>query len=176
VRIIAATHRNLAEMVKEGKFRQDLYYRLNVFPVQVPPLRERREDIPSLVAFFTQKFARQLDRKIQRIPTSAMERLVAWSWPGNIRELQNIIERSVILSQGEELRVPESDLEAPLLMESNESARTLEDVERQEIRKVLKDCRGVIGGPSGAAARLGMKRSTLNSRMKKLGIQREGRD
>lgn len=174
VRIIAATHRNLTSMVEKGQFRQDLFYRLNVFPIEVPPLRERKEDIPSLVAFFTQKFAHQLDRKIQRIPTTAMDRLVAWHWPGNIRELQNIIERSVILSQGEELRVPLADLERSLDMESDTSPRTLEEVQRDEIRKVLKECRGVIGGPTGAAARLGMKRSTLNSRMKKLGISREG--
>jgi formate hydrogenlyase transcriptional activator len=113
VRIIAATHRSLPAMVQDGRFRQDLFYRLNVFPILVPPLRDRKEDIPALVAFFTQKFARQLDRRIEHIPASAMERLVAWPWPGNIRELQNIIERSVILSQGAELKVPVADLDDP---------------------------------------------------------------
>jgi formate hydrogenlyase transcriptional activator len=170
VRIIAATHHQLSAMVEDGRFRQDLFYRLSVFPIQVPPLRERKEDIPGLVAFFTQKFARQLNRRIEHIPTSAMARLVAWSWPGNIRELQNIIERSVILSQGAELNVPLADLKRPQGREAPPSPRSLKEVEREEIRKALRDCRGVKGGPEGAAERLGLKRSTLNSRLKKLGI------
>lgn len=186
VRIIAATHRPLTAMVKEGKFREDLFYRLNVFPIQAPPLRARKEDIPGLVAYFTQKFARQLDRKIVHIPAATMERLMAWSWPGNIRELQNIIERSVILSQGGELRVPLADLERALVAEHplpasvaaaprlEASASTLEEVERQAIREALEACRWVIGGPGGAAARLGLKRTTLNARMRKLGITRQG--
>jgi formate hydrogenlyase transcriptional activator len=176
VRLIAATHRSLPGMVQDGRFRQDLYYRLNVFPILVPPLRERKEDIPALVAFFTQKFARQLDRRIEHIPAASMERLVAWSWPGNIRELQNIIERSVILSQGAELKVPVADLDRPQGLEPPAPPRTLEELEREEIRKVLHDCGGVIGGPGGAAARLGVKRTTLTYRMKKLGVLREGRD
>jgi formate hydrogenlyase transcriptional activator len=175
VRIIAATHHPLSAMVEDGRFRQDLFYRLSVFPIQVPPLRDRKEDIPGLVAFFTQKFARQLNRRIEHIPVSAMDRLVAWSWPGNIRELQNIIERSVILSQGAELKVPVADLERPQGRGAVPSPRSLKEVEREEIRKALRDCRGVIGGPEGAAARLGLKRSTLNSRLKKMGILREER-
>jgi formate hydrogenlyase transcriptional activator len=173
VRIIAATHHQLSAMMEDGRFRQDLFYRLSVFPIQVPPLRERKEDIPGLVAFFTQKFARQLNRRIEHIPASAMERLVAWSWPGNIRELQNIIERSVILSQGVELKVPLADLERPHGREAPPAPRSLKEVEREEIRKALRDCRGIIGGPGGAAARLGLKRSTLNSRLKKMGMLRE---
>jgi len=176
VRIIAATHHPLSAMAEDGRFRQDLFYRLSVFPIQVPPLRERREDIPGLVAFFTRKFARQLNRTIEHIPASAMERLVAWSWPGNIRELQNIIERSVILSQGAELKVPLADLERRQGGEAPPAPRSLKEVEREEIRKALRDCRGVIGGPEGAAARLGLKRSTLNSRLKKMGILRGERD
>ncbi len=176
VRIIAATHHQLSAMVEGGRFRQDLFYRLSVFPIQVPPLRERKEDIPGLVAFFTQKFARQLNRRIEHIPASAMERLVAWSWPGNIRELQNIIERSVILSQGAELKVPLADLEPPQGREAPPPSRFLKEVEREEIRKALRDCGGVIGGPEGAAARLGLKRSTLNSRLKKMGILRAERN
>jgi formate hydrogenlyase transcriptional activator len=172
VRIIAATHRSLTAMVETGEFRQDLFYRLNVFPIVVPPLRQRKEDIPSLVTYFTQKFAHQLNRRIERIPAAAMERLVAWPWPGNIRELQNIIERSVILSQGGELRVPVGDLQNPETEGSAPIAGTLEDFERREIQRVLKECQGIIGGPAGAAERLGMKRTTLNSRLKKLGIQR----
>ena len=176
VRIIAATHRSLPAMVQDGRFRQDLFYRLNVFPILVPPLRDRKEDIPALVAFFTQKFARQLDRRIEHIPASAMERLVAWPWPGNIRELQNIIERSVILSQGAELKVPVADLDDPQGVAVPSPPRTLKELEREEIRRVLRDCGGVIGGPEGAAARLGVKRTTLTYRMKKLGILREGRE
>jgi len=173
VRIIAATHRSLSSLVEKGQFRQDLFYRLNVFPIHVPPLRERKEDIPDLVRNFTQKFALQLDRKIERIPASTMDRLQAWHWPGNIRELQNIVERSVILCKGGDLRVPAGDLEPPDDEPTPEAAGTLEELERREILKVMKECRGVIGGPGGAAARLGLKRTTLNSRMKKLGITRE---
>lgn len=174
VRIVAATHRNLANMVESGQFRQDLFYRLNVFPIDVPPLRNRRDDIPLLIAFFAQKFATQMNKTITTIPKSTMARLSELPWPGNIRELQNIVERSVILSQGPELRVPLADLELAPDVESKSSNLTLEEVQRQEIRRVIRECRGVIGGPTGAAARLGMKRSTLNSRMKKLGIFREG--
>lgn len=170
VRLIAATHRPLSAMVQEGSFRQDLFYRLCVFPIPVPPLRERKEDIPSLVRYFVQKYAARMDRKIERIPTTTMEALVAWSWPGNIRELQNLMERSVILSQGPELRVPLPELRSP--SEPEAPGRTHEEVKSQRIRAVLKECRGLISGPHGAAARLGLKRTTLNSRMKKLGIAR----
>lgn len=143
-----------------------------MFPIQVPALRDRPEDIPGLVAYFVQKFARQLDRRIERIPADVMDRLISWSWPGNIRELQNIIERSVILSQGPDLRVPVADLQRPAGTEAAQAGRTLEELERLEIMKALRECRGVIGGPAGAAVRLGLKRTTLNSRMKKLGITR----
>ena len=172
VRLIAATHRSLSTMVEEGRFRQDLFYRLSVFPILVPPLRERKEDIPSLVRYFAQKFATRMDRKIERIPTATMEALVAWHWPGNIRELQNLMERSVILSQGKDLRVPVNDLKIPVELNTDGSAATLEEIERREIRRVLRECQGVIGGPDGAAERLGLKRTTLNSRIKKLGIVR----
>jgi formate hydrogenlyase transcriptional activator len=172
VRLIAATHRSLSTMVEEGRFRQDLFYRLSVFPILVPPLRERKEDIPSLVRYFAQKFAMRMDRKIERIPSATMEALVDWPWPGNIRELQNLMERSVILSQGRDLRVPLSDLEIPVEPDTDGAAATLEEIERREIRRVLRECRGVIGGPDGAAERLGLKRTTLNSRIKKLGIVR----
>jgi formate hydrogenlyase transcriptional activator len=172
VRLIAATHRSLSTMVEEGRFRQDLFYRLSVFPILVPPLRERKEDIPSLVRYFAQKFATRMDRKVERIPTATMEALVAWHWPGNIRELQNLMERSVILSQGKDLRVPVNDLKIPVELNTDGSAETLEEIERREIRRVLRECQGVIGGPDGAAERLGLKRTTLNSRIKKLGIVR----
>jgi formate hydrogenlyase transcriptional activator len=160
-------------MVEAGRFRQDLFYRLSVFPILVPPLRERKEDIPSLVRYFAQKFAERMDRKIERIPTATMETLVAWHWPGNIRELQNLMERSVILSQGKDLRVPLTDLRIPVEPESDGSASTLEEMERREIQRVLRECKGVIGGSDGAAERLGLKRTTLNSRIKKLGIVRD---
>lgn len=172
VRLIAATHRNLASMVENGTFRSDLFYRLNVFPVQIPSLRERKEDIPDLVRYFTQKFARSLDKNIKHIPSESMEALVAWPWPGNIRELQNFIERSVILSQGSELRVPLTELQPLPERSSSGPAQTLEDLEREGILAALRACGGVVGGPEGAAARLGLKRTTLHSRMRKLGIQR----
>lgn len=174
VRLIAATHRDLARMVLEGEFRNDLFYRLNVFPIHVPPLRERKEDIPGLVRHFTQKYAKAMERRIERIPSAVMEKLVAWPWPGNIRELQNLIERSVILSQGAELHVPLPELEASPSLEVASSARTLEAVEREHILQALRECKGLVSGPQGAAARLGMKRTTLNYRMKKLGIPRRG--
>jgi formate hydrogenlyase transcriptional activator len=124
------------------------------------------------VRYFAQKFATRMDRKIERIPTATMEALVAWHWPGNIRELQNLMERSVILSQGKDLRVPVNDLKIPVELNTDGSAETLEEIERREIRRALRECQGVIGGPDGAAERLGLKRTTLNSRIKKLGIVR----
>jgi len=169
LRLIAATNRDLAGMVERREFRADLYYRLNVFPIRVPPLRERKEDIPSLVRYFTQKFAHRMHRPIETIPTRAMEALVAWDWPGNIRELENFIERSVILSQGRELQIPQAEIAAP--HPAAAAAETLEDAEREHIRKALEATRGKVGGPAGAAARLGMKRTTLQSRMKKLGLE-----
>jgi len=174
VRIVAATNRNLKQMVDEGKFRSDLYYRLNVFPMTVPPLRERREDIPLLIRFFTQKYARKLNRAIEEIPSATLEALTKYDWPGNIRELQNVIERSVILSNGPELHVtmPEfSGKPAPAGLDNAVSDVT-EDAERARILQALKEAKGMVGGMGGAAARLGLKRTTLQSRMRKYNIAR----
>ncbi|NWJ42509.1 MAG: sigma 54-interacting transcriptional regulator [Geothrix sp.] len=173
VRLIAATHQDLAQMVESGGFRRDLFYRLNVFPVRVPPLRDRKEDIPNLVRYFTQKFARAMDRRIERIPGETMEFLVRWPWPGNIRELQNLVERSVILSPGPDLHVPMSEMVLPAESSPMTTAQTFEDLERQGILEALKASGGAVGGPDGAAARLGLKRTTLHSKMKRLGLDRE---
>jgi formate hydrogenlyase transcriptional activator len=173
VRLIAATHQDLAQMVENGSFRRDLFYRLNVFPVRVPPLRDRKEDIPNLVRYFTQKFARAMDRRIERIPGETMEFLVRWPWPGNIRELQNLVERSVILSPGPDLRVPMSEMVLPAESSPLDAAQTFEDLERQGILDALKLSGGAVGGPHGAAARLGLKRTTLHSKMKRLGLDRD---
>jgi formate hydrogenlyase transcriptional activator len=171
VRLVAATNRNLVEMVKRNEFRSDLYYRLNVFPLQLPPLRERREDIPALVEHFVEVYARRMDRQIESIPPETMSALVSYQWPGNIRELQNFIERSVILTSGNVLHAPLGSLDNAAEAESL-GAITLEDAERDHIRKTLEQTRWVVAGPNGAAARLGMKRSTLYFRMQKLGISR----
>lgn len=175
VRLIAATNADLSGKVAEKQFRQDLYYRLNVFPVMIPPLRERREDIPLLVRYFAQKYARRMKKPIDTIPTKAMTTLTAYPWPGNVRELENYIERSVILSRGTELQIPVSELTkgtklAPLA--PSDGFATLENAEREHIVRALSETNWVIGGPTGAAARLGMKRTTLQSRMIKLGITR----
>jgi formate hydrogenlyase transcriptional activator len=171
VRLIAATNRDLAKMVADRQFRSDLYYRLRVFPISIPPLRERREDIPILVRYFVDKFARRMDRRIETIPAEVMRALTRWDWPGNIRELENFIERAVLLSKGPALRAPLAELE--LAEEpSPESDSTLETSEREHILRVLREAKGVIAGPNGAAARLGLKRTTLNSKLKKLGIER----
>jgi formate hydrogenlyase transcriptional activator len=175
VRLIAATHRDLARMVAQGTFRQDLFYRLNVFPIQVPPLRERKEDIPRLVRYFVQKFAKALDRRIERIPAETMAALVDWPWPGNIRELQNLVERSVILSPGPELRVPLGELDSQREVEAVAPAVTLEDQERKAILVALESSGGMVGGSRGAAARLGLKRTTLVSKMARLGLIRSQR-
>jgi formate hydrogenlyase transcriptional activator len=173
VRLVAATNRDLVQMVGDGRFRSDLYYRLNVFPLVLPPLRERREDIPRLVRHFTQQFARRMGRRIETIPSDVMDALVRYSWPGNIREMQNIIERAVILSQGSSLQVPLSDLQpAATQAEAPAAAATLADAERELILGALRDTGWVVGGPKGAAVRLGLKRSTLLWKMKKLGISR----
>jgi formate hydrogenlyase transcriptional activator len=174
VRLVAATHRDLAKMVAEGRFREDLYYRLNVFPVTMPPLRERADDIPRLVAHFTQRFARRMGRQIEAIPTEVMDALVRYPWPGTVRELQNIIERAVILSSGPSLQVPLGDLQPAdtRATATTAAAVTLADAEREHILSVLDETDWVLGGPNGAAARLGMKRSTLQWKMKKLGISR----
>jgi formate hydrogenlyase transcriptional activator len=169
-RLIAATNRDLEEMVAKREFRSDLYYRLNVFPIRIPPLRERREDIPLLVRYFAQRFAKDLRRPIESVSRESMEMLCRWPWPGNIRELQNVIERAVILSQGTVLTVPRSEFEAPVPLTS--SPVTLEDAERDHILRALEQTGWVIGGAGGAAARLGLKRTSLVSTMRRLGIVR----
>jgi formate hydrogenlyase transcriptional activator len=173
-RLIAATNRDLAVMVQEGKFRSDLFYRLNVFPVHVPPLSERSEDIPLLVRHFAQEFSRRLNKSVETIPSETMQALARYHWPGNIRELQNVIERAVILSVGPVLRVPLSELSrSGAKGKAGASGQdTLQEAERKHILKVLEDTRWVLAGPQGAANRLGMKRSTLQYRMTKLGIFR----
>jgi formate hydrogenlyase transcriptional activator len=175
VRLVAATNRDLPRMVADGQFRGDLYYRLNVFPIGLPPLRERPGDIPRLVRHFTQKFARRMGRRVETIPAEAMAALVRYAWPGNVRELENVIERAVILSPGAALHVPVADLKAeaaPATLPSTDGHRSLADAEREHILRALRDTRWVLGGSAGAAARLGMKRTTLQSKMKKLGIER----
>jgi formate hydrogenlyase transcriptional activator len=174
-RLIAATNRDLAALVEEQQFRADLFYRLNVFPVHVPPLRERPEDIPLLVRHFAQQFARRFHKTLETIPADTMQGLLRYPWPGNIRELQNIIERAVIVSPGPVLQVPLSDLKPPATAASPENHDTLEEAERNHILTVLKETKWVLGGANGAAVRLGMKRSTLQFRMRKLGIARPQR-
>jgi len=170
VRLLAATNRELAQSVSAREYRSDLYYRLNVFPIRMPALRERDKDIALLVRYFVQKFARSMNKKIESIPAEAMNALANWHWPGNVRELENFIERSVILSEGNTLGAPLAEL---LPQGRQGSAATLEDIEREYILHVLRETGGVIAGVRGAAARLGMKRTTLQSRMQKLGISRE---
>lgn len=177
IRLVTATNSNLAERVDEKQFRSDLFYRLNVFPILIPPLRERREDITLLVRHFVQKYGRRMKRRIDAIPTSAMRALSEYHWPGNIRELENFIERAVILSNGSELQPPLAELAkrkepSSMLVGSASYSTTLEEAEREHILRALKAARWVLGGTSGAAARLGMKRTTLQYRMKKLGIRR----
>jgi formate hydrogenlyase transcriptional activator len=168
VRLVAATNRNLEQMIDDGDFRRDLFYRLNVFPIRIPPLRERPEDIPLLVRYFAQRYGRRMEKNIESIPASVMKKLASWDWPGNIRELENFIERSVILTHGTALQVPVSELNTegrrPQQSSNNGSA------ERDEIVRALEKARGRVGGGSGAAALLGLKRTTLISRMKKFGI------
>jgi len=175
VRIVAATNRDLKAMVEENRFRADLYYRLAVFPVNVPPLRERREDIPLLVRYFVRKHARRMDRNIQSIPTYALDALTNYDWPGNIRELQNVIERAVVLSDGPELHValPELDCEPASRVLPVRASNVTDISERARILQVLKETKGMVGGANGAAARLGLKRTTLQSRMRKYGIARQ---
>ncbi|MBV9770938.1 MAG: sigma 54-interacting transcriptional regulator [Bryobacterales bacterium] len=169
VRVIAATHRDLGQMIEDGEFRMDLYYRLHVFPICVPPLRERIEDIPLLVRHYAAKYAARLNRPIEAFPSGAMKNLVDYPWPGNIRELQNVIERAVILSPERVLELPlhelkEATAQAPPLV------MTLRDAEREHILRVLRECKWVVGGPNGAAVRLGTKRTTLIYKIRKLGI------
>jgi formate hydrogenlyase transcriptional activator len=179
VRLIAATHRDLTQMVASKEFRSDLYYRLNVFPIRLPPLRERADDIPRLVRHFVSKHAQRMNRNIETIPSETMQALMRWSWPGNVRELENLMERAVILSRSSVLNVPIADLRetSPPVRPAqskpdSDAAGTLEDSERQHILKILRETRGVLGGPGGAAERLGLKRTTLQGKMKKLGITR----
>ncbi|OQW35373.1 MAG: Fis family transcriptional regulator [Nitrospira sp. SG-bin1] len=171
VRLLAATNRDLADMVENKLFRSDLYYRLNVFPLTVPALRDRRQDIPLLVRYFVQQLARRMDKSIDMIPTETITALSRYDWPGNIRELENLIERAVILSQGTDLRVPLGELKTAR-GHADQSVTTLQAAERDHILRALEKTNWVIAGPSGAATLLGMKRSTLQSRMVKLGISR----
>jgi formate hydrogenlyase transcriptional activator len=175
VRLVAATNRDLAHMVADGRFRSDLYYRLNVFPVVLPPLRERRDDIPMLVRHFTQRFARRMGKRIETIPAAVMDALVRYSWPGNVREMQNVIERAVILSRGAELEIPLSEFKQQtnaIASDFPSSPSTLEEAEREHILRALGETNWILGGPGGAAFKLGMKRTTLQSKMRKLGIAR----
>jgi formate hydrogenlyase transcriptional activator len=182
-RLIAATNRDLKTMVEEQRFRSDLYYRLNVFPIRVPALRERKEDIPQLVRHFVREFSRRNQRVIDTIPSETMQALIRYRWPGNIRELQNVIERAVIISRGPVLNVALAELtpdvastSAPVVIAAKSSSHEslqemLEETERNQILRVLEAANGVVAGPNGAAARLGVKRSTLQLRMQKLGIR-----
>ena len=172
VRLLAATNRNLAESIAEHHFRSDLYYRLNVFPIVIPPLRDRPEDIPSLVQYFVRKFAQRMNRYIETIPTSTMKALQQWDWPGNVRELENLMERSVILSDSHSLRVPLSELSNPA-SKTDRTEHNLDDAERRHIIRVLREARGILSGPNGAAQRLGLKRTTLQSKMQRLKITRQ---
>ena len=170
VRLVAATHRDLKQMVAEGKFRSDLYYRLHVFPLPIPPLRERREDIPVLVRHFVDEYARRMNRRIETIPPHAMEVFTNYSWPGNVRELQNFIERTVILSQGSVLRPPLEELKQATVQRPSAEISTLEEMEREHVLRALRASNWMVGGPNGAAARLGMKRTTLAYRIRKLNV------
>jgi formate hydrogenlyase transcriptional activator len=190
VRIVAATNSDLSKLVAERTFRSDLFYRLNVFPIHIPALRERSEDVPHLVRYFVQKFSRSLNKTVAYIPAEAMDALSSYSWPGNIRELENFIERAVLLSPGKELRVPISELKPVAsaaepgadssspstsltsLTSSTSAISTLEDAERQHILRALRQTEWRIAGAKGAAVILGMKRTTLQARMRKLGIRR----
>jgi formate hydrogenlyase transcriptional activator len=196
VRLVAATNRNLESMIANREFRSDLYYRLNVFPIRIPPLRERREDIPVLARYFAQKFAQQMQKRIETIPAATMTVLTEWDWPGNVRELANFIERSVILTRGRSLEAPLGELRRVCLDQGTQTAasqdrddiarivketlnaldgkKSVDDEQarnqREEIVRALTECKGRVGGDDGAAARLGINRTTLLSRMKKLGI------
>jgi formate hydrogenlyase transcriptional activator len=167
VRLIAATNQDLRRSIAEGRFREDLFYRLNVFPIYVPPLRERKSDIPALVRYFVSRYANEAKKSIAAIPAEAMDALLNWSWPGNIRELQNLVQRCVILTNSPVLGVPLGELRSNA---KPSSGRMSPEVERELILQALKEAGGVKGGASGAANRLGMKRTTLYSKMKKLNI------
>ena len=183
VRVVAATNADLSKLVAQRAFRSDLFYRLNVFPITIPALRERPEDVPLLVRYFVQKFARRQNKVVEYVPAEAMDALTRYSWPGNIRELENLIERAVLLSPGKDLRVPLAELTAaaaaaptsapsgPFTFTSS-SISTLEEAERQHILRALRQTQWRIAGPRGAATLLGMKRTTLQARMRKLSIRR----
>jgi formate hydrogenlyase transcriptional activator len=172
VRLIAATNRDLVRAVEEREFRGDLFYRLHVFPLHLPALRERREDIPPLIRHFVEKCSARLHKHIEVIPDEAIDAMMQWKWPGNIRELENFIERSVILSEGTKLTAPLSELREEILRQPLDSDGTLRDREREHIIEVLRQTGGALSGPGGAAARLGLKRTTLQYKMQKLGISR----
>jgi formate hydrogenlyase transcriptional activator len=173
VRLIAATNRNLADSIARHQFRSDLFYRLSVFPISLPPLRERVDDIPLLVRHFVRKFAQRMSRPIQTISKETMTALTEWHWPGNVRELENFMERSVILSGGHALRVPLSELRAPGQPQAEPENDTLDSAERSHIIRVLRETKGIVSGPQGAARRMGIKRTTLQSKMRRLNITQE---
>ena len=175
VRVVAATHRDLSELIRSGQFREDLFYRLNVFPIRIPPLRERPEDIPLLVQHFVALFSRRMRKNIRSIPSDTLAKMTHMHWPGNIRELENVIERAVILTQGETLQVLLPEEERPVAappVVSSPMAPTLEDVERNALLEALRRAKGRISGPEGAAALLGLKRTTFHSKMRRLNLQR----
>jgi formate hydrogenlyase transcriptional activator len=168
VRMVAATNRDLQKMVAEKQFRSDLYYRLNVIPIRIPPLRERPEDIPLLVRYFAQKYARRTQKRIESISAASMRNLARWHWPGNVRELENLVERAVVLSRGEKLEILVPELADGSM---STAAAGLDRFDKQDtIVRILKETKGRVGGPDGAAARMGLKRTTLITRMKKLGV------
>jgi formate hydrogenlyase transcriptional activator len=169
VRLVAATHRDLQKMVKDGQFRSDLYYRLNVVPIRIPPLRERPEDIPLLVRYFAQKYARRMQKKIETIPAASLRTLARWHWPGNVRELENLVERAVVLSPTDQLAISVPELTDEGIIPPPASIEKFD--EQNNILRTLKETRGRVGGADGAAARMGLKRTTLISRMKRLGIE-----
>ena len=171
-RIVAATHRDLATMIREGTFREDLFYRLNVFPIEIPPLRERREDIPLLVHYFVSKTSRRMGKHIERVSGKAMDLLVNASWPGNVRELQNFIERAVILTQGSELYLPLGELKNTTPAARTNFPSSFDDAQRQAIIDALRAASGKLAGAGGAAERLGLKRTTLQNKMRRLQVRR----
>ena len=168
VRLVSATNRDLDRMIEERQFRSDLYYRLNVFPIRIPPLRERPEDVPLLVRYFSQKYARRMQKQIESIPAAAMRKLTRWHWPGNVRELQNLVERAVILTRSSTLAISLPELTNGGANLTRARATNVDEQDR--IVRILKETKGHVGGPNGAAARLGLKRTTLLTRMKKMGI------
>ena len=171
VRLIAATHRDLSLMIRNNQFREDLFYRLNVFPIEIPPLRERREDIPLLVHYFVSRLSGRMQKRIKSIPKPAMDALTNAAWPGNVRELENFIERAVILTQGDALNVPLTELKKSSVQYAS-PVSTFQEAERQAIIDALKVASGRISGPGAAAERLGLKRTTLQNKMRRLNITR----